>query len=82
MALSDAKKNYPSMDIEPYNDMIDGMLMDTPGHQLFQDRYETWDELYTYCYRVAGTVGLMVLPVLGTPTTHTWRRPYHPDLAR
>ena len=65
MALSDAKKNYPSMDIEPYNDMIDGMLMDTPGHQLFQDRYETWDELYTYCYRVAGTVGLMVLPVLG-----------------
>merc|ERR1719331_2641688 len=41
MALSDAKKNYPSMDIEPYNDMIDGMLMDTPGHQLFQDRYET-----------------------------------------
>ena len=69
MALSDAKKNYPSMDIEPYNDMIDGMLMDTPGHQFFQDR-EPWDELYTYCYRVAGTVGLMVLPVLGPRHTH------------
>ena len=33
MPASDAKKNYPS--IAPYNDMIDGMLMDTPGHQLF-----------------------------------------------
>ena len=81
MALSDAKKNYPSMDIEPYNDMIDGMLMDTPGHQLFQDRYETWDELYTYCYRVAGTVGLMVLPVLGTSTTHTLEEAIPPGLS-
>jgi len=81
MALSDAKKNYPSMDIEPYNAMIDGMLMDTPGHQLFQDRYETWDELYTYCYRVAGTVGLMVLPVLGTSTTHTLEEAIPPGLS-
>ena len=81
MALADAKKNYPSMDIEPYNDMIDGMLMDTPGHQLFQDRYETWDELYTYCYRVAGTVGLMVLPVLGTSTTHTLEEAIPPGLS-
>ena len=47
MALADAKKRYPDLSIEPYNDMIDGMLMDTPGHRLFQDRYETWDELYT-----------------------------------
>merc|ERR1719487_2697408 len=47
-----------------------GTSTTAPGHQLFQDRYETWDELYTYCYRVAGTVGLMVLPVLGTSTTH------------
>ena len=29
-------------------------------------RYQTWDELYTYCYRVAGTVGLMTLPIMGT----------------
>ena len=61
--------------------MIDGMLMDTPGHQLFQDRYETWDELYTYCYRVAGTVGLMVLPVLGTSTTHTLEEAIPPGLS-
>jgi len=29
--------------------------MDTPG-ELGKDRYETWDELYVYCYRVASTV--------------------------
>ena len=40
-----------------------GMLMDVPG--LGQDRYQSFEELYLYCYRVAGTVGLMTLPVLG-----------------
>lgn len=28
-------------------------------------RLETMDELYTYCYRVAGTVGLMIAPIGG-----------------
>lgn len=28
-------------------------------------RYQTFDELYEYCYRVAGTVGLMTMPVMG-----------------
>ena len=28
-------------------------------------RYETYDELYDYCYRVAGTVALMSVPVMG-----------------
>ena len=40
--------------------MIDGMRMD-----LVKDRYETFDELYEYCYRVAGTVGLMTTPIMG-----------------
>ena len=43
--------------------MIRGMLMDVPG--LGQERYESFDELHLYCYRVAGTVGLMSLPVFG-----------------
>ena len=30
-----------------------------------QNRFDTFDELYVYCYRVAGTVGLMVLPIMG-----------------
>jgi phytoene synthase len=38
--------------------------MDVPG--MGKDRYENFDELYLYCYRVAGTVGLMTLPIFGT----------------
>lgn len=45
-------------------DMIDGMVMDVPG--IGKNRYETFKELELYCYRVAGTVGLMTLPILGT----------------
>ena len=28
-------------------------------------RFATWDELRRYCYHVAGTVGLLVAPILG-----------------
>jgi phytoene synthase len=45
---------------QPFRDMVDGMRMD-----LVKSRYETFDELYEYCYRVAGTVGLMSVPVMG-----------------
>ena len=42
-------------------ELIKGVRMDiqTP-------RYETFDDLYLFCYRVAGVVGLMMTPVLGT----------------
>ena len=39
---------------------VDGMRMD-----LTKARYATYDELYEYCYKVAGTVGLMTTPVMG-----------------
>eukprot|EP00210_Caulerpa_lentillifera_P008870 g8462.t1 len=58
-ALSHAVANYP-IDIQPFRDMIGGMNMD-----LEKDRYETFDELYEYCYRVASTVGLMTTPIMG-----------------
>lgn len=64
LAMSDTVKKYPAMDIQPYKDMIAGMIMDVPG--LGQERYKNFEELYLYCYRVAGTVGLMTLPILGT----------------
>lgn len=41
-------------------DMVDGMRMD-----LVKSRYDNYDELYEYCYRVAGTVALMSMPVMG-----------------
>lgn len=58
-ALADAVTRFP-VDIQPFRDMIDGMRMD-----LVKARYENFDELYLYCYYVAGTVGLMSVPVMG-----------------
>lgn len=63
LPLLDCKVKYPKLPITPFSDMIRGMLMDIPG--LGQERYDTWDELHLYCYRVAGTVGLMSMPVFG-----------------
>mmetsp|Transcript_14060 Transcript_14060/g.15278 ORF Transcript_14060/g.15278 Transcript_14060/m.15278 type:complete len:501 (+) Transcript_14060:56-1558(+) len=63
LCLLDVLVKYPSLPTTPFVDMIRGMLMDVPG--LGQDRYESFDDLHLYCYRVAGTVGLMCLPVFG-----------------
>ena len=60
LALVDTIRNYPEMAIEPFEDMIKGMVMD-----LDQNRFKTFDELYVYCYRVAGTVGVMMMPIMG-----------------
>mmetsp|Transcript_5689 Transcript_5689/g.16927 ORF Transcript_5689/g.16927 Transcript_5689/m.16927 type:complete len:408 (+) Transcript_5689:137-1360(+) len=61
LALVDVVEKYPLLRVQPFTDMIEGMRMD-----LDKFRYKTWDELYTYCYRVAATVGLMTLPIMGT----------------
>lgn len=63
LCLLDVRIKYPTLDIQPFMDMIRGMLMDVPD--LGQERYETFDELHLYCYRVAGTVGVMSLPIFG-----------------
>jgi 15-cis-phytoene synthase len=41
-------------------ELIEGMAMDVRGN-----RYPTFDDLLLYCYRVAGTVGLMMSHVMG-----------------
>ncbi|XP_050228044.1 phytoene synthase 2, chloroplastic [Mercurialis annua] len=58
-ALSDTVTKFP-VDIQPFKDMIEGMRTD-----LKKSRYKNFDELYLYCYYVAGTVGLMSVPVMG-----------------
>lgn len=63
LTLLQVRVKYPSLEITPFMDMIRGMLMDVPG--LGRDRYDRFDELHLYCYRVAGTVGLMSLPIFG-----------------
>jgi phytoene synthase len=46
--------------VEPAHDLIDGIRSD-----LQPEPFATWDDLRGYCYRVAGTVGLLTAPVLG-----------------
>ncbi len=59
VALVDTIERY-CLDIHPFLEMIEGQRMD-----LAHDRYDTFEELYLYCYRVAGTVGLMTAPIMG-----------------
>ncbi|MGQ9870522.1 15-cis-phytoene synthase CrtB [Leptodesmis sp.] len=63
VALVDTLERFP-VNIQPFRDMIAGQRMD-----LYRSRYETFEELNLYCYRVAGTVGLMTTPVMGVDTT-------------
>jgi len=76
LALVDTVQKYPDLDIEPFEDMIKGMVMD-----LDQNRFETFEELYVYCYRVAGTVGLMMMPIMGTAPGYTAKQALEPALA-
>ncbi len=63
--MVDTLERYPQS-IQPFLDMIEGQRMD-----LFRDRYETFEELELYCYRVAGTVGLMTQGVMGLDPAYT-----------
>ncbi|MBW4577764.1 MAG: phytoene synthase [Aphanothece sp. CMT-3BRIN-NPC111] len=63
VALVDTLGKFP-LDIEPFRDMIAGQRMD-----LYCSRYNTFEELNLYCYRVAGTVGLMSTAVMGVATS-------------
>lgn len=72
VALVDTLSRYP-MEIQPFRDMIAGQRMD-----LHRSRYETFEELKLYCYRVAGTVGLMSMAVMGLAQNDhkaPWDRP-------
>tara|TARA_Y100001968_G_scaffold5372_1_gene4742 strand:+ start:1237 stop:2175 length:939 start_codon:yes stop_codon:yes gene_type:complete len=63
--LVDTLNKFPQS-IQPYLDMIEGQRMD-----LDKTRYATFEELQLYCYRVAGTVGLMTQGVIGIDTAYT-----------
>ncbi len=58
-AWRDMLEHYP-VPLKPALDLLDGVMMD-----LMQKRYQTFDDLYQYCYRVAGTVGLLTAPIFG-----------------
>tara|TARA_B100001750_G_scaffold1051_1_gene913 strand:- start:3569 stop:4837 length:1269 start_codon:yes stop_codon:yes gene_type:complete len=49
---------------EYLDDLISGMEDD-----LYTNRYQTFEELYSYCYRVASTVGLVCIDIYGHEST-------------
>jgi 15-cis-phytoene synthase len=55
--LQTVLQHFP-MPQEYFLEMINGCEMD-----LQRDRYETFDELYQYCYRVAAVTGLMCIEI-------------------
>lgn len=59
IAWKDLLKTYKIPQNLPL-ELMQGVLMDT-----HLKRYETFDELYVYCYRVASTVGLMSSEIFG-----------------
>jgi phytoene synthase len=65
LVMRDTLDRYPQP-LQPYLDMIEGQRMD-----LRQHRYSTFEELELYCYRVAGTVGLMTQEVMGLDQAYT-----------
>jgi 15-cis-phytoene synthase len=65
VAVADAARRYP-IPLGAFDELVDGVEMDVVGR-----RYETFDDLVTYCRCVAGAVGRLCLGVFGS-------RP-HPD---
>ena len=56
-ALADAIKRF-KIPRQPFEDLILGLEMDMTG-----TRYETFEQLSLYCYRVASTIGLMCIEI-------------------
>ncbi len=59
IALKDTIRRY-NIPRQLLDDMISGMEDD-----FHRNRYETFEELYSYCYRVASTVGLVCIEIYG-----------------
>jgi phytoene synthase len=63
--MVDTMERFPQP-LQAYLDMIEGQRMDVRQH-----RYATFSDLELYCYRVAGTVGLMSQAVMGVDSAYT-----------
>jgi phytoene synthase len=59
VAFADVRRRY-GVPLDAVRDLLAGVRMD-----LAPRPYEDWEALRLYCYRVAGTVGLISAPILG-----------------
>jgi 15-cis-phytoene synthase len=67
-ALADSVRRF-NIPRRYFNEFIDGVEMD-----LSRTRYQTFDDLRLYCYRVASTVGLVCIEIFGyrNPVTRVY----------
>jgi 15-cis-phytoene synthase len=72
-ALADSQKRY-NIPLELLEKLVQGTAMDlpeqtaanlAPGGAVPQLQYETFDQLYDYCYHVASVVGLICIRIFG-----------------
>jgi phytoene synthase len=59
IAFAIARREF-NIPLQPAHDLFTGIWMD-----LSATRFTSWQHLYTYAHHVAGTVGLMIAPILG-----------------
>jgi len=68
MALADAQKTF-NIPLDLLEKLVQGTAMDLPTQPACGDEtrlhYETFDELYDYCYHVASVVGLVCIRIFG-----------------
>jgi phytoene synthase len=67
-ALADSARRF-KIPRELFEEIINGVEMD-----LSRNRYQTWDELRPYCYRVASALGLICIEIFGyrNPSAKTY----------
>ncbi len=58
-AWADVRERY-AVNAQYITELLDGIAAD-----LTPRRFETLDELWSYCYHVASTAGLMIVPIIG-----------------
>lgn len=68
VALADVFRRY-QMDFSAFLDMMEGQWFD-----LHFQPFESYQELERYCYLVAGSVGVMLLPILSPTSDHYMRQ--------
>ncbi len=59
LALADASRRF-DIPKNLFHEIIEGVEFD-----LFKNRYESFEELRSYCYKVAGVVGLVCIQIFG-----------------
>jgi len=68
MALADAQRTF-NIPLDLLEKLVQGTAMDLPTQPACGDEtrlhYETFDELYDYCYHVASVVGLVCIRIFG-----------------